>query len=86
MSDVSLLNLNYEIDLTNESKIGTVEIDQATQEPSMTKAILLEDERDYPWTWFIPVIWSEADLRYRAAHTQWEECKNLEGAIRDYAA
>lgn len=51
-----------------------------------TKAILLENERDYPWQWFIPVIWSEADLAYRAAHTHFEDCHNAEGAVRDYAA
>jgi hypothetical protein len=49
-----------------------------------TKASLLEEERDYPWQWFIPVIWSDADLRYRAAHTTFEE-NNVEGATRgDY--
>lgn len=50
-----------------------------------TNPILLEDERDYPWTWFTPVIWSEADLAYRAAHTAFEET-NEEGAIREVAA
>lgn len=46
-----------------------------------TNPILLEDERDYPWTWFIPVIWSEADLRYRAAHAAFE-ADNVRGETR----
>lgn len=51
----------------------------------MTKAILLEDERDYPWQWFVPVIWSEAELAYRATHSRFEE-DNHEGAVRgDYS-
>lgn len=49
-----------------------------------TAATLLEDERDYPWQWITPVIWSEADLRYRAAHTYFED-SNAEGLVRgDY--
>lgn len=51
-----------------------------------TKAVLLEDERDYPWQWFTPVIWSEADLRYRAAHTDWLETREAEAVLRDEAA
>lgn len=47
-----------------------------------TKPELLEEERDYPWTWFTPVIWSEADLRYRVAHARFED-DNVEGAVRD---
>lgn len=47
-----------------------------------TNPILLEDERDYPWQWFTPVIWSAADLAYRAAHSRFEE-DNREGATRD---
>lgn len=50
-----------------------------------TKPILLEDERDYPWTWFTPIIWSEVDLSYRAAHTRFEE-DNVKGEVRgDYS-
>ena len=50
-----------------------------------TKLSLLEEERDYPWQWFTPVIWSQEDLDYRAAHARFEE-DNVEGAVRQEAA
>lgn len=49
-----------------------------------TPATLLEDERDYPWQWITPVIWSEADLRYRAAHVRFEE-DNHERLVRKHS-
>lgn len=46
-----------------------------------TKPELLEDERDYPWTWYTPVIWSEAEIAERKQIAAFEE-GNYEGKVR----
>jgi hypothetical protein len=47
----------------------------------ITNPILLEDERDYPWQWFLPVIWSEAEIAGRKQIAKFEE-QNYEGKVR----
>lgn len=49
-----------------------------------TNPILLEDERDYPWQWFTPVIWSAAEIAERSQIAKFEE-GNYEGKVRNEA-